>query len=178
MVGEEIRRLRVQQGITVNRLAETVGLSPSAVSQIERGVVDPSLRSLRSIAEALDTPVFSLFLEAPRQNIVVRNNQRRSFTPIDHTATYELVTPDLNRRLEMLVMYLDPGTASSDQPLAHAGDECLMVLQGKAQVTVANEQHDLAEGDSIYLNEGVPHVVANMGVRELVCVAAITPAVF
>jgi quercetin dioxygenase-like cupin family protein len=164
--------------MTANELAEVVGLSPSAVSQIERGVVDPSLRSLRAIADALDTPIFSFFLETPFQGIVVRKDQRRAFSPPDHRTTYELVTPDLNRRLEMLYMYLDPGTSSSDQPLPHAGDECLVILQGEAEVSVGDRRYTLHEGDSIYLNEGVPHNVTNVGENQLVCLAGITPASF
>ncbi len=178
MIGERIRNSRLQRGMTANELAEAVGLSPSAVSQIERGVVDPSLRSLRSIADALDTPIFSFFLETPFQGIVVRKDQRRAFSPPDHKATYELATPDLNRRLEMLFMYLDPGTSSSEQPLPHAGDECLVVLQGEAEVSVAARRYSLREGDSIYLNEGVPHNVTNVGENQLVCIAGITPASF
>lgn len=178
MIGEGIRRLRLQRQMTVNQLAEATGLSPSAVSQIERGIVDPSLRSLRSIAGALDAPIFSFFLETPDRTIVVKAEQRRAFSPPDHAATYELVTPDLNRRLEMILMYLEPGTSSSDQPLPHAADECLLILSGEAEVKLPGQTISLQEGDSIYLNEGVPHNVINVGEARLVCVAAFTPAAF
>lgn len=178
MVGDKIRSLRQQRGMTVNELAEAVGLSASAVSQIERGVVDPSLRTLRAVADMLDAPVFSLFLESPYQDILVRKDQRRSFSPADHQATYELLTPDLNRRLEMIFMYLEPGISSPDHPMPHAGDECMVVLEGKAEVEASGQHYVLEEGDSIYLTEGVPHKVTNIGDEMLVCVVGITPASF
>lgn len=178
MVGKKIRDLRQQRGMTISELAEAVGLSASAVSQIERGIIDPSLQTLRSIADELDAPVFSFFLESPLQGIVVRKDQRRSFFRADHNAAYELLTPDLNRRLEMLFMYLEPGVSSPDQPLAHAGDECMVVLKGRAKVEAAGQLYLLEEGDSIYLDEGVPHKVTNVGDEMFLCVVGITPASF
>jgi transcriptional regulator with XRE-family HTH domain len=178
MIGEKIRALRQQRGMTISELAEAVGLSPSAVSQIERGTIDPSLRTLRSVADELHSPVFSFFLESPSQGLVVRKNERRSFSLPDRDAEYELLTPDLNRRLEMIFMYLEPGMSTPHQPLPHAGDECLVVLEGKTRVEAGGQQYLLEEGDGIYLDEGVPHKVTNVGEGRVVCVAGITPASF
>ena len=178
MIGERIRALREQQGMTLNELAQTVGLSASAVSQIERGIVEPSLRTLRVLAGALDTPIFSFFLESPSQDIHVRKDRRLAFSPPDRKARYELVTPDFNRRLEMMLMYLNPGTCSSNEPLPHRGDECLVVLRGTAQVLAAGQRYPLYEGDSLYIVEGTPHKVTNVGDNQLVCVIGVTPPSF
>lgn len=178
MIGDKIRALRQQRGMTISELAEAVGLSASAVSQIERGTIDPSLRTLRSIADELHSPVFSFFLESPSQELVVRKNERRTFSLPGRDAEYELLTPDVNRRLEMILVYLEPGMSTPDHPLPHAGDECLVVLEGRAQVQVDGQQYLLEEGDGIYLDEGVPHRIANVGEGRVVCVAGITPASF
>jgi len=62
MVGSKIRALREELGMSSSQLAEAAGLSQSAISQIERGITDPSLRTLRAVAEALNTPIFAFFL--------------------------------------------------------------------------------------------------------------------
>ena len=178
MIGDRIRALREQCNMTLNELAQTIGLSASAVSQIERGIVEPSLRTLRALASALDTPIFSFFLESPSHDILVRKGRRLAFSPPDRKARYELVTPDFNRRLEMMLMYLNPGTCSSDEPLPHTGDECLVVLQGEAQVLAAGQRYTLYEGDSLYLAEGTPHKVTNASDDQLVCAIGVTPPSF
>ncbi|GGN40289.1 helix-turn-helix domain-containing protein [Streptomyces fuscichromogenes] len=55
LVGQRIRARRRELGLRLVDVAEAVGISASAVSQMERGVVQPSMRSLVRIAEALDT---------------------------------------------------------------------------------------------------------------------------
>lgn len=178
MVGSKIRALREELGMSSSQLAEAAGLSQSAISQIERGITDPSLRTLRAVAEALNTPIFAFFLDAPSKDIVVRKDRRRSFSPPDYKGRYELLSPDSSGKLEMISMSLAPGTSSSLQPLPHAGDECMLVLQGETLVIAGDERFELDAGDSIYLNEGIPHRVINVGEEELVCIVAIAPPSF
>ena len=164
--------------MSTSQLAEATGLSQSAISQIERGVVDPSLRSLRAIAATLNTPIFALFLDSPSKDIVVRRERRRTFSPPDYRGRYELLSPDSNGRLELISMFLEPGTVSSEQPLCHAGDECMIVLEGKAEIIAGQERFQLDAGDSIYLKEGIPHQVVNVGDGNLVAIVAIAPPSF
>jgi len=78
----------------------------------------------------------------------------------------------------MISMSLKPGTVSSLQPLSHAGDECMVVLEGQAEIIAGDELFELDAGDSIYLNEGIPHRVTSVGDQELVCIVAISPPSF
>lgn len=178
MLGARIRALREELGMSASQLAEAAGLSQSAISQIERGLVDPSLRTLRAIAETLNVPIFTFFLETPSKDIVIRKERRRSFSPPDYKGRYELLSPDSSGKLEMIWMSLAPGTSSSAQPLSHAGDECMLVLKGKTVVIAGDERFELDAGDSIYLKEGIPHRVVNVGEEELVCIAALAPPSF
>lgn len=178
MVGSKIRALREELGMSSSQLAEAAGLSQSAISQIERGIVDPSLRTLRAIAETLNTPIFTFFLDTPSKDIVVRKERRRAFSPPDYKGRYELLSPDSSGKVEMISMSIEPGTSSSMHPLPHAGDECMVVLEGRAEIIAGDEHFELDAGDSIYLNEGIPHRVVNVGEEELVCIVAIAPPSF
>jgi transcriptional regulator with XRE-family HTH domain len=53
VIGEHIRRLRSDRGLSVRAFAAQTGFSPSFISQLENGQVSPSLGSLQKIAEAL-----------------------------------------------------------------------------------------------------------------------------
>lgn len=53
MLGEDIRRARTDAGLTVRALAAIAGLSPEAVSAIERGDSYPNLQTLEVIAGPL-----------------------------------------------------------------------------------------------------------------------------
>lgn len=56
-VGKNIRKIRVQKGLTQEKLAETAGISVDFLSLIERGRSAPSLHSLERLANALDVKV-------------------------------------------------------------------------------------------------------------------------
>ena len=56
-LGERIRRIREDQGLSQEDLANRMDTSQSAVSQLEKGDRNPSYRTLRKLAEALGVPV-------------------------------------------------------------------------------------------------------------------------
>jgi transcriptional regulator with XRE-family HTH domain len=179
MIGPKVRKLRQQRNMTMSDLAHATGLTPSALSQIERGRFDPAIRTLRAIADTLRVPVFYFFLDEPSASIVVRKDQRAHFTFPDRNVVNELLTPDLQRRLEVMTATLGPRTSTADVPLPHAGDECLFVLQGQALVEVGGSQYLLEAEDSIYIDAEVPHKITNPSDSEtLRYVAAITPPAF
>jgi len=52
-IGEELRRLRREAGLTQRQLARLAGVSQSLIARIERGSVDPRASTLRRILDAL-----------------------------------------------------------------------------------------------------------------------------
>ena len=63
-LGVRLREGRERKGFTVRGLARYVGVSPSLVSQIERGRVMPSVGTLYAIANQLELVVDDLFRDA------------------------------------------------------------------------------------------------------------------
>ena len=61
-VGNKIRNMRKDKGMTLAKLSEVTGLSPAIVSQIERGLANPSFTTLAQLAHGLDIPVGKFFL--------------------------------------------------------------------------------------------------------------------
>jgi transcriptional regulator with XRE-family HTH domain len=60
-IGERLARLRTHRGVKVSALARAVGVSPSLISQIERGQSRPSVSTLFELAQALEVPVDAFF---------------------------------------------------------------------------------------------------------------------
>jgi transcriptional regulator with XRE-family HTH domain len=175
-LGSRIRRYRLERGLTLAALAARVGVSRSFLSSVERGIVYPSVLVLRTVAAALDVPVF-LFFTAPESNgTVVRPHERKIVRPPGSPIAYELLSPDLQRKIEFIIMRLDPGAESSS--LSHDGEECSFLMRGSVVVRVADEDYSMSEGDAIYFNSGLPHNVRSTSEFESVMVAAITPPRF
>ena len=56
-VSESLRRVRQERGLTLEELAQRSGVSIGMLSQLERGVGNPSLRTLVKIAKGLGVPM-------------------------------------------------------------------------------------------------------------------------
>lgn len=177
--GSMIREARKSRKMRLADLAEKASLSVSFLSQVERGIINPSINSLRRIAVALDTTLSSFFDE-PQLNDgpVVRKGDRKVLIQKDSRLTYQLLSSDHNHRIEFLLTRLEVGASSANFPMAHKGEEAALVLQGGCTFELANERYDLQEGDSIYITENTPHRFINAGTVPLVFVSAISPPGF
>lgn len=60
--GRAVRSIRSQQGISQEALAERAGLDRTYVGGVERGERNPSLSSIRKIANSLNVAVSELFV--------------------------------------------------------------------------------------------------------------------
>ena len=174
-VGGRIRRAREARGLSVRELATRSGLSAGLVSQVERGLTDPSLQTLRVIAKVLNTPLFDFFADSDPEDVaVVRADSRMSIRSPHGALTYERLSPG-SGRLEMLAGVLQPGGSSSDDAWSHPSEECVVVTAGTLVVQVSGQDHQLGPGDSCYFDSRLPHRYVNTGRDEARFTLAITP---
>ena len=174
-LGAGIRAERLRQGMTLAQLAELTGLSPSALSQIERGVTDPSIGSLRRIASAFKVPFFQFLIERESPDPVVRKGQRRTIHFPGRALQYQLLTPSLRGSFEVLALELAPGAASGEEALGHDSEECIVVQAGRVEVELAGLHYNLDEGDAIAIQRNLPHRVVNRGDKPAAILTIISP---
>lgn len=177
--GSMIRKIRKSHNMTLAALGEKTRLSVSFLSQVERGIINPSINSLRRIAVALDTTLSSFFDESKSiQGPVVRKGDRKVLVKKDSRLTYQLLSSDRNHRIEFLLTRLEVGASSASSPMTHKGDEAGLILQGECSFELGNDRYDLKEGDSIYITENTPHRFTNTSNLPLIIVSAISPPGF
>src|SRR5258708_6931 len=175
-LGAGIRTERLRQGLTLTYLAEHADLSASALSQIERGVTDPSIGSLRRIGSGLQVPFFKFLVDPHSRQAVVRKAEGRTITFPHRALQYQLLTPNLRGPFEILALELAPGAISGDEPMGHDSDECMVILRGPVEVEVAAQVHVLESGDSSYIQRAAPHRAINRGQPTAESLMVISPA--
>jgi transcriptional regulator with XRE-family HTH domain len=186
-LGRRIRTLRLERKLTLQAVAGTARVSQSLISQVERGLASPSINTLRRIAGALDVPIAGLFLggdmsedesDVTGRRLVVRRHERKGLHVPRSKVVYELLTPDLNRKIEFIWIEYEPGAITHAEPMSHPGEENAVCLEGSVVVTIDRQEFVLTEGDSISFDSGRPHQVENRSNRRAVLVSAITPPAF
>jgi transcriptional regulator with XRE-family HTH domain len=177
-LGYRIRIKRKDRGYSLNQLAEKINKTSSYLSQVERGLAEPSITALREIAKALEVPIFYFLIEEESHNAVVKKEERRILNFPGSHITFELLSPDLNRDMEVIEATLEPGAETSEEPLNHLGEECTVVLKGEMHITIGEKEYNLKKGDSIYYKASLPHKIKSTGEEDLKFISAITPPNF
>lgn len=177
-IGEGIRRERLRRGLTLAVLASQVNLTVSALSQIERGASDPSISSLRRIAQAFDVPMFQFMVGSAQREIVVRRDRRTKLNFADRVLEYELVSADTSGEFEVLSLALNPGGSTGAVALGHASEECAVVVTGEVVAEVAGQLYTLGQGDSIKIHRELPHRFMNESDRDAELMIIISPPTF
>ena len=177
-LGQKIRKMRQNKGLKLAGLAAMIKKTPSYLSQVERGLAEPSITALREICRALEVPLFYFFVDDRQQSALVRKEQRRVLNFPDAKISFELISPDINHQMELIEFHLKPGASTGPTPQSHSGEECSLVLEGEMEIQVGEQFYTLERGDSIYYQASIPHRITNIGEGELVFISAITPPNF
>ena len=179
-IGEKISEYRKVKNLSIRDLAKMADVTPSLLSQIERGLANPSLNTLKTIGKALDVPLFNFFTTSVgAKELVVRADKRKKMIlPERENILYELLSPDLTGSIELALMKLTPNSDSSDELLEHEGEEVAFVLSGKANLYLEDKVITLDSGDSVRIPSGIRHKWDNSYERETTVIFAITPPSF
>ncbi|AGT11263.1 helix-turn-helix domain-containing protein [Paracoccus aminophilus] len=152
-IGEKLRLRRKLRKLSLREVSERAGVSIGLLSQVERGLTMPSVRSMHAICAALDMPVFWLFetQDDPaieESAVIVRHAARRKLHYSDNGLRKEILTPDTVPQIQMLRFTLDPGADSGEPYRSETGGKCGLVTQGTLGLEVEGRRFLVRTGDS------------------------------
>lgn len=179
-IGAKIQAFRKQKEITLAALSDMTQLSASMLSQLERGLANPSINTLKVIAEALDVALYEFFVESPCETefFVTPETRRKLILPNSDDVTYEFLVPDLNGTIEYCIMTLLPGAKSSSKRMQHKGEEVGYILEGSMTISLESMDKELKEGDSLKIPPFTKHLWWNHTDKVAKLLFAITPPSF
>lgn len=177
-LGERIKRIREGYHMQLNDLAKKVGISSSALSQIENAKSSPSIMTLKSIAENLHTTVGELIgeNEALTKNPLVRFDEKHFVEKNASGASFYLLSNHGNsKQMDAFLIEFQENANSQDIMKTHPGQEFCFVLSGELQITLEGKKYTLKANDSFYFNSSRSHSVQNIakGITQMVWV--VTP---
>lgn len=168
LLGEMIRKVRKQQGLTLRALSVGTGLSISQLSKLENGKQRISVDLALKLAGALRVPV-TTFLSPPRPNSQARRAITRAGQGLRHEAgnlTFEVLCNDIRDKAN-LFWRVTVRARTLDEAggwRAHAGQEFIHVLAGQLELhTAFYEPLVMAPGDSILFDGEMEHAYVSTG---------------
>lgn len=195
-LGKKIREARKARGLTLQDVASEVQLTASHISQIERGVTNPSVSALLGIAGVLGLPMEYFFSEgltipgavarigrsqpldpasfplrevvSPPESSPVVLADSRDVVRIVGGIEWQKLTKDHEAGVEFIELHYDVGASSGDLAYTHRGREYGIVLQGRLLIELGFNKYVLDKGASISFDCSVPHRLANIGDEEII----------
>lgn len=175
-IGRRLAELRQEHRYSIRALARRANVSASLISDVERGRVEPSISTLKRVADALGTTLTYFFSDPSLSNGRVVRASERTLLPgrpgmrsgdrrrgmQASGIRFELASPSEAETIEAIFGHYEVGATMGDEPVTHEGEEWGMVLTGRLKVWVGDEIHFLDPGDSIWFPSTIPHRMENV----------------
>jgi transcriptional regulator with XRE-family HTH domain len=182
-IGPRLRELRLQHRVSLRELGARLGISASALSQIETGKKRPSVTRLHQIVNALGAPLTAVFppdeaaLTTPKPDmgpflhgeVSLRRRHEAPELNLEGGVTWIRLAPEPIPGVDLIQVTYPPGVGSEEY-IRHNGHETAHVLSGALVIEVGFERYALNAGDSISYPSAEPHRIRNTGTIPAVAV--------
>jgi quercetin dioxygenase-like cupin family protein len=164
VIGLHVRQLRQRAGLSARALGARTAFSASFISQLENGLVSPSIGSMQKSASALGVTLGEFFTQAGEgaSGVIVRAKDRVRFA--SQWSNADLESAGAGRRLEVVVIHLEKGGRTGKHPYGHDGaEDYAYVLRGPVKLMLGPETQVLRTGDAVCFLPGELRLWENAG---------------
>lgn len=177
-IGEKIKRLRIQNSLTQEELADRCELTKGFISQVERDLTSPSIATLADILEGLGTNLRDFFNEIEDDKIVFSKDDAFITENEDFRYILKWIVPNAQKNaMEPIFIELEAeGRTKEDSP--HEGEEFGYVITGSIFLYLGNEKHKVRKGESFYFKANSNHYISNAGKTKATVIWVSTPPSF
>lgn len=180
-LGEQLTELRLAKGYSQRKLAQLAGLTNTAISSIELGKSSPSINTLQSILQVLDSDLSAFFTayEQEQKRDIKTVVKAEDLIDIGHSDVVLNLVHNGNpsRQLSMLIESYPPHS-QTEEKITHEGEEVGTVISGTITIVLGDARYYLTTGDSYVFDTSVPHTFINDGDVPAKIVSAHTPTTF
>lgn len=178
-IGARLRALRLDHALSQRQLARQSGVANATISQIEAGKLNPTVSMLKKVLDGIPITLAEFFSDesGSRNRVFFRADELTEIA--DGGVSFRQVGANLsNRRIQFLKEVYQPGAGTGRHELTHEGEECGLILKGRLQVTVGDQNTVLRQGDAYYFRSDQPHTFHNPGNQPCELITACTPPSF
>jgi len=168
VVADNVKRLRSDLNLSLDKLAALSTVSKAMLSQIEQARSAPSINVLWKIARALDVPFAALISKRTDAQLqVVRKNEMKVLSSQKGNFQSKALFPlDISRRVEFYELLLKSGCVERAVPHPAGTAENIVVAEGELEIEINGQKTLLKEGDSIYFVADVPHIYRSVAAKD------------
>ena len=158
-IGSKIKRMRIQQELTLEELASRCELTKGFLSQLERDLTSPSIATLSDILEALGSSLSEFFTDSPEEQIVFR--QADFFEDTRDSCTSRWIVPNTQKNQMEPVLVEIPTGGKSFSSGPHNGEASGYVVTASVVLVTDTASYPVRKGETFYLDGKSTHYIRN-----------------
>jgi transcriptional regulator with XRE-family HTH domain len=174
-IGPQLRKLRLQRGEPLTKVAKATGVSIGFLSNLERSQSEASVGILRKLAQYYGLNILDFFNPIDGTTPLVRPRDRKILEGGPGVRMELLASGKIT--MEPHLFRIAPG-AGSGEAYSHKGEEFLFLIRGQLAIKLQDEEFLLHAGDSFYFGSHTQHQWTNPGNMETVLLWINTPPTF
>ena len=162
-IGDKIKRMRIEKGLTQEELANRCELSKGFISQIENDLTSPSIATLMDILQILGTNLNEFFSEKVNERVKFTDDDM--FETEDEDLKYRLkwLVPDAQKNeMEPIMITIESGGKYLEEE-PHEGEEFGYVLSGSITLHLGDKSYKVRKNESFYFKPRANHYISNDG---------------
>jgi XRE family transcriptional regulator, regulator of sulfur utilization len=164
LVAQNLKRIREERKLSLEKLAELTGVSKSMLGQIERGDSSPTIATVWKISNGLKVSFTTLLNEPQADTFIVQKDHIRPMVEDNGKyRLYPLFPVDEGRRFEIYTIEIEKGGYLSAEAHPEGTQEFLTVFQGELTVHVDDQENTVSQGNAIRFRADRPHAYRNSG---------------
>ncbi|MCQ2467999.1 MAG: cupin domain-containing protein [Clostridia bacterium] len=177
-IGQKIKFLRQQNGLTMEELANRCELSKGFISLLERDMTSPSIQTLKDILETLGTDLATFFNDVEEEKVVFTTEDYASKedNELKNMITWLVPNAQKNHMEPVIVTLEEGGKTYPDNP--HEGEEFGYVMEGTITVVIGSKKYQAKKGETFLIKPDKPHYLINKGKRPAKVIWVSTPPSF
>ncbi len=164
IIAENLKQLREDRKLSLERLSDITGVSKSMLGQIERGESNPTITTIWKIASGLKVS-FTALVNAPQPDTVIVD--QAAVVPLTEAdgkyRVYPVFPYEEGRRFEVYSLEIDPDGTFASNPHGEKTQEFITVFAGELTILTNGREYRLKAGQSIRFRADRPHSYHNPG---------------
>ncbi len=164
IVVSNLKDIRSQNKLSLDKLSDLTGVSKSMLGQIERGESSPTLQTVWKIASGLKISLTSLIVSNKSFTELIDKSKISPITEDDgRFKIYPMFPFDYEKRFEILTIEMDPGALSVSDPHGENTEEYIVMEEGELLLIIDGDEYKVSKGNAIRFRSDKTHEYHNKG---------------
>ncbi len=171
-IGDTIKEIRKERGMTLSVLAEKSGVSKAMLSQIETDKVNPTVATVWKVSTGLGVDINELtkVISVKKRNFTLIKKNDRTILDCDEEGVHiSCLSPiDMIEDLELYLITFQKGSRLTSNAHFPGTEEFLTLLEGEITVAAGDNVSVMHKDDFMTYHSDIKHSIENTGKTQAV----------